>query len=344
MPTLTVDEAALIQALPKAELHVHLEGSMRPTTALDLARHYGVDLGCPDEAGLRELYRFRDFRHFIDLYLLTQAVLRTPDDFVRIIRELAEDGAASGARYMEATFTMVDHVRNRGIPADEILDALAAGAAAARQASGVEMRFILDHSRGYDIDECWRVAEWCVQGRERGVVGMGMGGFEPGRPLALFAEAIRWAQAQGVPFVPHAGEAVGPEAVWEALDFGVTRIGHGVRAADDPALVAELVKRGTVLELCPTSNVLLRNVPSLEAHPLRRLWDAGVAVTINSDDPPMFNTTLLNEYQLAATAFGFTPADLAQVSRTAIGAAFLPPAEKAHLAGVFESALHELGL
>jgi adenosine deaminase len=176
------------------------------------------------------------------------------------------------------------------------------------------------------------------------VVALGLGGYEPGYPASTYAEAIRWAQAQGVPFVPHAGEAVGPEGVWDALQFDPPRIGHGVRAADDPALVAHLRERGTVLELCPSSNVCLGNVPSLEAHPLRRLWDAGVRVTINSDDPPMFNTTLLDEYRLAATAFDFTPAELARASLTAMEAALLPRIERVALETEFRAAFTRLGL
>ena len=344
MTTLDPDLDALIRAMPKAELHVHLEGSVRPATLLTLARRHGVDLGCQDEAGLRKLYRFRDFRHFIELYKLISEAMRDPEDFVLIIAELGRDAAAQGTRYVETTFSIATHVRNKGLPADEILDAIGAAADATRRETGVEIRFILDHVRMAPPDECRQVAEWCVAGRDRGVVALGLGGFEPERPASLFAEPIRWAQAQGVPFVPHAGEAVGPEGVWDALQFDPPRIGHGFRAADDPALVAALRDRGVVLEVCPTSNVCTASVPGLAAHPLRALWDAGVPISLNSDDPPMFNTTLVDEYRVAATHFGFTPAELAQVSRTAIGAALLPAAERARLVAEFDTELRRLGL
>jgi adenosine deaminase len=343
MTALSPDMEALIRALPKAELHIHLEGSTQPATLLALARRHGVDLGCDDEAGLRERYRFRDFAHFIELYGLIIQALCDAADFALITAELGRAAAAQGTGYLEATVSVASHVR-RGIPFAEIMDALAAGAAEARRASGVTIRFIFDHVRGFPPEECRQVAEWCVAGRDRGVVALGLGGYEPGHPAAPYVDSVRWLQAQGLPFVPHAGEAVGPEAVWEALALDPPRIGHGFRAADDPALMAELRRRGVVLELCPLSNVRTGSVPSLAAHPLRRLWDAGVPLTLNSDDPPMFNTTLLEEYRVAAAVFGFTPAELAQVSRTAAGAALLPPPERAALVAAFETDLTRLGL
>lgn len=344
MPTLTPEIDELLRAMPKAELHIHLEGSVRPATLLALARRHGVDLGVADEAGLRDLYRFRDFRHFIDLYGLVINAIREPADFTLITEELGHDAARQGTRYLEATFTAISHVRGKGIPFDEMMDALAAGVARVRRDVGVEIRFILDHVRGFPVEDCQQVAEWCVAGRARGVVALGLAGYEPEAFAAVYADPIRWAQAQGVSFVPHAGEGAGPESVWDVLDFGPARIGHGFRAADDPALVATLRERGVVLEVCPTSNVCTGSVPSLAAHPLRRLWDAGVPLTINSDDPPMFNTTLLDEYRLAFTHFGFTPAELAQASRTAIRAALLPAADRARLVASFDAELQRLGL
>ncbi|HMA36206.1 MAG TPA: adenosine deaminase [Chloroflexia bacterium] len=335
---------ALLVAMPKAELHIHLEGAIRPATLLALAQRHGVDIGCRDLAGLRELYRFRDFRHFIELYGVIIQTIRAPEDFVLIAEELGRDAAAQGTRYLETTFTMGSHVLRKGLPFEEIMDALATAVASVRRENGVEIRFILDHVRGWPPEECQQAAEWCVRGRDRGVVALGLGGYEPGNPASLYAEAIRWVQAQGLPFVPHAGEAAGPGGIWDALAFGPPRIGHGIRAVDDPALVTYLRDHGIVLEICPTSNVCTGSVPSLAAHPLRRLWDAGVPLTINSDDPPMFGTTLLDEYRLAVTHFGFTPAELAQVSRTAIGAALLPAADRARLVAGFEADLQHLGL
>ena len=344
MPALTPEIDALLRALPKAELHIHLEGSIRPATLLALARRNGVDIGPTDEAGLRDLYRFRDFSHFLELYSVILHAIRTPEDFARIAEELGRDAAAQGTRYLEVTFTAGSHVRGKGIPFAEIMDAVAAGAAAARRDTGVELRFILDHVRDYPVADCWQTAEWCVQARDRGVVALGLTGDERRNGAAPFAEPIRWAQAQGVAFVPHTGEAAGPAGIWDALQFEPPRLGHGIRAVDDPALVAYLREHAVVLEVCPTSNVCTGSVPSLEAHPLRTLWDARVPLTINSDDPPMFNTSLLGEYRLAVTHFGFTPAELARAARTAAGAALLPAAERAQLVATFEAELQRLGL
>ncbi|MGI8589118.1 MAG: adenosine deaminase [Chloroflexia bacterium] len=344
MPGLDPELDALIAAMPKAELHVHLEGSIRPATLLMLARRNEVDLGCDDEAGLRELYRFRDFRHFVELYSVILSTLRTPEDFALITEELGRSAAAQNTRYLEATFTLGAHVRSKGIPADELLDALSSGADASRLATGVEMRFIFDHVREHPPELCRRIAEWCVQGRDRGVVALGLSGFELAQPVTRFADAIRWAQANGIAFVPHAGEVAGPESVWEVLEFDPPRIGHGIHSIGDPALVARLRDRGIVLEICPTSNVCLNNVPILAAHPLRLFWDAGVPVTINSDDPPMFNTTLLDEYRLAASDFGFTAEELAEASLTAARSALLPAEGRARLETSFRDELRLLGL
>ena len=176
MTTLDPDFDALIRAMPKAELHIHLEGSVRPATLLTLARRHGVDLGCNDEAGLRELYRFRDFRHFIELYKLISQAMRTPEDFVLIVAELGHAAAAQNIRYVETTFSIATHVRGKRLPADEILDAIGTAADATRRETGVEIRFILDHVRMAPPDECGQVAEWCLAGRDRGVVALGLGG------------------------------------------------------------------------------------------------------------------------------------------------------------------------
>ena len=176
------------------------------------------------------------------------------------------------------------------------------------------------------------------------MVALGLAGYEPNRPASLYADAIRWAQAQGVPFIPHAGEAVGPQGIWDALRFDPPRIGHGFRAAQDRELVRYLRERGVVLEICPTSNLRTGAVSSLAAHPLPQLWDAGVRLTINSDDPLMFHTRLVDEYRLAVTHFGFTPTELARVSLTAVQAALLEPQARLHLEAAFRDELGRLGI
>jgi adenosine deaminase len=335
---------SLIRAMPKVELHVHLEGSVRPTTFLRLARRHGLDVGALDERSVVELFRFRDFAHFIELYERCSRAMREPDDFELVVIELGLAAHRQHVRYLEVTFTPSLHERDGGIPFDEQLDAVARGAVEVHRQTGIDMRFVLDHVRGWSVDECARVAEWAVAGRDRGVVALGLGGYEPGRPASLFAEPIEWAAARGVPLVPHAGEAVGPEGVRDCLRFAPPRIGHGFRAAEDPALMIELIERGTVLDVCPTSNVCTGTVTDLAAHPVRRLWDAGVRLTLNSDDPSMFATDVVREYQLAADIFGFTPAELAAMTLVGVDAALLPPAPRADLRARVVSELAALGL
>lgn len=334
----------LIKALPKAELHVHLEGSIQPKTLLLLAQRNGIDLGCRDEDALRAMYRYRDFSHFIELYGVLTGALRKPEDFLLITKELGLGAAQQGTSYLEVTFSAAIHHRRKGLPFDEIMDAIAEGAAVVRQQVGVEMRFILDQVRGYPIDYCQRTAEWCVQGRDKGVVALGLGGYEPGWPASYYAESIRWVQSHKLSFIPHAGEAVGPEGIWDALQFNPPRIGHGFRAIEDPILIDTLREREITLEVCPTSNVCTGCVPHWEDHPLRRLWDASVLVTINSDDPPMFNTTLLDEYRIAITKFGFTPKELAQLSLNAVRSSLLPLEERRQLEDLFQMKIEQLGL
>ncbi len=342
--SLTPELDALIKALPKAELHVHLEGSIRPKTLLLLARRNGIDLGCRDEDDLKALYSYQGFSHFIKLYGVLSAALRKPEDFLLITEELGLGAAQQRIYYLEVTFSAAIHHRRKGLPFDEMMDAIAEGAESARRQVGVEMRFILDHVRGYPLDYCQRTAEWCVQGQDKGVVALGLGGYEPDWPASLYAEAIHWVQSHGLPFVPHAGEAVGPEGIWDALQFNPPRIGHGFRAAEDSLLIDTLREREIALEICPTSNICTGCVTRWEDHPLRQLWDANVLVTLNSDDPPMFNTTLLDEYRIAITKFGFAPKELAQLSLNAVHSSLLPPEKRMKLEEIFRSDMEHLRL
>jgi adenosine deaminase len=332
-----------LRAMPKVELHVHLEGTVRPETFLRLARRDRM-AGISAAGDVAALFDFRDFDHFLALFSGCAAVLRRPEDFELVTTELGLRSAAEGVRYLEVTFSPHTHLRGNGIGFDEQMDAVAAGASAVRARTGTEMRFILDHVRDYPLDEAFRTAQWCVEGRDRGVVGLGLGGGERGRPASLFAPAIRWARERGVPFVPHAGEAAGPDSVWDALAFDPPRIGHGFRAIEDPLLVEELRERGTVLEICPTSNVRLGTVAGYREHPLRALLDAGVRVVLGTDDPAMFGTGLVDEYRSAVREMGLTPADLAAANLAGIGAALLPEPDRARMAAAFRAEYARLGL
>jgi adenosine deaminase len=346
-PTRDAEEVDhIITAMPKAELHVHLEGSVRPATFLQLARRAGIDgkLGCTDELSVARLFEFRDFNHFMELYGACTFAFKAPEDFALVAEQLGEDAASNGVRYMEVTFTAGTHNRFKGIPFDEMIQAVSAGAEAARKSTGIVMRFIVDHVRGFPVEDCFQTAQWCVEGKEHGVVALGLAGFEPDNPASLYRDAILWAQEQGVVFVPHAGEAVGPAGVWDALEFNPPRVGHGFRSAEDATLMRTLRDRAIALEVCPTSNVCTGNIDDLGMHPLRRLWSAGVPVTLNTDDPQMFNTTLTEEYRIAALRFGFTVEELAEISLNAVRFALMHESERIGMVRQFEDEFANLGL
>ena len=334
---------AFVERMPKAELHVHLEGSVHPATLLDLGRKHGVALPFRDVAGARDWFRFRDFPHFVEVYIAICNVLLDPEDYERALWELALDARRQNTRYLEVTFAPASPLnpRTRAVP-DVVLRGLRAARRRARVELGVDVQFILDPVRGRPREDVWALACWCADNLGDGLIGLGLGGNEVGNPATRYAEAFAWARDAGARLTLHAGETVGPESVRDALAVGAERIGHGVRAVEDSALVAELVARGVTLEVAPTSNVCLGVYPSIGAHPFRALHDAGVLVTINSDDPPMFDTTLTDEYRTLAEQHAFTTDELAALSLRAVQAAFLPDAERAALAAAYARELDEL--
>ena len=293
----------------KIELHVHLEGSIRPATLLDIARRNHVALPADTVDGLTALYRFRDFKHFIDTWIMTTNCLRTADDFRQVVVDYAEEAAGFGAVYLEAIFSPPERVLLGGLDWDEIYSGYTDGGIEAAERFGVTVRFTPDlYRNGCPVElaeECARVS---VRYRDRGIVALGIGGYEPGYPLAPYARAVEIARDGGLGFVPHAGEAAGPESVREALDLGADRIRHGIRAAESAELLTEIAERGIVLDVCPTSNLRTGVVPELAAHPLPALHAAGVRCSINTDDPAMFGTDLGREYEIAAT-LGVSAAD-----------------------------------
>lgn len=292
---------------PKIELHVHLEGTVGPATLLEVARRNDQPLPADSVAGLAELYAFRDLSHFVDVWRLTTNCLRTARDFQQVVVDYAAEAAGFGAVYLEAIFSPCDRVE-RGVGWDELFTGYLDGAAEAYQRHGVIVRFTPDLYRAVEpelAEECARVA---VRYRDRGVVGLGLGGREDGLPAEPYRRAFAIARDGGLGVVPHAGEAAGPESIREVLSMGPARIRHGIRAVEDPDLLAEVVEREIVLDVCPTSNLRLGGVPSLAAHPLPALRAAGVQCTINTDDPAMFGTDLGREHALAAT-LGVSSAD-----------------------------------
>ncbi len=318
--------AEAIAALPKVELHVHLEGSMRPSTVLALAERNGIDLGVESEAELAERYRFRDFLHFIELFRAGLAVLRTPDDLVTCADALTEELASQRVRWAEITTTPVHHVRTRGW--GDAAYAAALDEAQRRAASrGVEVRWILDISRGEELPDDHLTAS-LLSGADApaGAVAMGLGGPEAEWPPELYAGTFARARAAGVPAVVHAGEAAGPASVTGALDsLHAVRIGHGVRALEDRSLVQRLIDEQVPLEVSPTSNVLLGvTAPSIADHPIGEMIGLGMDVSVNTDDPGYFSTTLERELALVAEHHGVDAGGLAALQRRAMSASFAP--------------------
>jgi adenosine deaminase len=314
-------------ALPKVDLHVHLEGSMRPTTVVELAERSGVEL--PE--GLRDgRYEFRDFRHFIDEWLAGLECLREPDDFRRIALELCEDGAACGVRYAEVSISLPDH-RERFADWEDPLVAALEGFAEGERRFGIACVLYVDVVRGIGLEHPRRAMEVAAAHVGEGVIGIGLGGEEL-HPPEPYAEIFREGRARGLHSIPHAGETHGPASIRGAIDaLGAERIGHGIGILGDPALVEEVRDRGIGLDVCPTSNLMTRSVPSLEQHPLPAMLDAGLLCTLASDDPSMFHSYVSDEYELCRRVFGFDDERLANLATNGVRASFAPGPRKAEL-------------
>ena len=284
---------------PKIELHVHLEGAIRAGTLLQIARRNSVPLPAGSVEGLAALYEFRDFAHFLEVWRLTTAALRTEQDFRQVVVDYAAEAAGHGAVYLEGIFTPAEPVR-RGAGWDEVFSGYCDGAQQAAELHGVRVRLTPDIPRGYPLEAAELTARYAVAYRDRGVVGLGLGGAEAEYPPEPYAGAFAIARYGGLGSVPHAGEVAGPASIRGALDsLGADRIRHGIRAAGDPGLVAELAGRGVVLDVCPISNLRTGAVASLAEHPLPQLVAAGVACSVSTDDPAMFGTDLSADYAAA---------------------------------------------
>ena len=285
---------------PKIELHVHLEGTVRADTLRSIAKRN--DHALPDD--LESLYRYRDFVHFLEVFELCAHALRSYDDFRQVVVEYAAEAKEHGAVYFEGIFAPGLW---RDLDTDEVFSGYCDGAQEARELHGVEVRLTPDIPRVYEIEDALVTARYAVKYRDRGVVGIGLGGPEAGHPPEPYAEAFALAREGGLASVPHAGEAVGAESVLGALDaLAADRIRHGIRSVEDSGLVAELADRGTVLDVCPLSNLRTGVVGSLEEHPLPQLVAAGVRCSISTDDPAMFDTDLTTDYE-AAASLGVSP-------------------------------------
>ena len=294
-------------AYPKIELHVHLEGTVRPKTLLEIARRNDYALPATTEEGLEALYHFRDFAHFLEVFMLVAHALSTADDYRQVVVDYAQEAAAHGAVYFEGIFA--PGLWRDDLDPDDVFTGCCDGAQEARELHGVEVRLTPDIPRVYDPATAEEAARYAVKYRDRGVVGLGLGGPEEGHPPEPYERAFAIAREGGLASVPHAGEVVGAESVRGALDaLKADRIRHGIRAVEDPGLVRELAGRRTVLDVCPISNLRTRAVASLDEHPLPQLVSAGVRCSISTDDPALFGTDLTGDCE-AAVALGLDPKD-----------------------------------
>ena len=336
-----------LRAAPKAELHVHLEGSIQPATLLELARRNGVALPAEDVAGLRRWFVYRDFPHFMDIYFQITRCLRTRADYELITVELAAELARQNCRYAEVTFSASTHSA-LGVPQDDWWGGLTDGRRRAREEHGVELRWVFDIVRNVEgPEENARRADHTVtvaiEGMADGVVALGLGGNEVGYPPERFAPFFDRALAAGLRSDPHAGEVAGPESVWGAIrTLHADRLGHGVRSIEDPALVAYLAEHRIPIEVSPTSNVRLGVSPSLEAHPFRHLREAGVIATVNSDDPPLFNATLNDDVVALHNTMGMTVDEVDVVLIDAVRASFAPEEERAEREAAYRAEMAAL--
>jgi aminodeoxyfutalosine deaminase len=323
-------EADFVAGLPKAELHVHHVGSASPRIVAELAaRHPGTVPA--DEAALARYFVFEDFPHFIRTYLSVVDLVRTAEDVRLLTYGVAQDMATQNIRYAELTVTPYTSITEQ-LPVPAFLEAIEDARQAAARDLGLELRWIFDIPADFGLPAAELTASAALDHDVPGLVGFGIGGSERGFPRSMFREQFDRARAAGLHSVPHAGETTGPETVWDAvLNLGAERVEHGITAVQDPRLLAHLAEQGVMLDVCPTSNVALGVVPAIEDHPLPALVAAGVPVSINSDDPPMFGTDLTREYAIAAQLLGLDEAGLVDLARVAVDGSFASAATKAAL-------------
>ena len=319
--------SAFVAGLPKAELHVHHVGSASARIVSELAvRHPGTVPSDLDE--LRRFYEFRDFAHFVEVYLAVVDLIRTPEDIRYLTYEVAREMATGqNLRYAELTCTPYTSVRphedGKGMAIEAYSEAIEDARVAAERDFGLVLRWIYDIPGEAGLPAADKTLEYALEHPTDGLIGFGLGGPEIGVPRPQFQPHFDAARAAGLRSLPHAGETTGPQTVWDALNLlGAERIGHGTSSAQDPELLAHLAVRGIPLEVCPSSNIATRAVETLEEHPIRAFRDAGVTITINSDDPPMFGTELNREYEIAADLLDLDESGIADLARAAVRASY----------------------
>ncbi len=319
---MTSQHTDFIAGLPKAELHVHHVGSASPRIVAELASRH-EDTPVPKDASqVASYFSFTDFAHFVEVYLSVVDLVRTPEDVRMLTYEIARDMAGQQIRYAELTCSPYTSLI-RGIAAEAFCEAIEDARVAAERDFGIVLRWCFDIPGESGIPAAEETARIATGLHPDGLVSFGLGGPEIGVPRPQFKPFFDQARAAGLRSVPHAGETTGPDTIWDALrELGAERIGHGTSAVNDPALVDHLVEHRIPLEVCPTSNIATRAVATLDEHPIKQMHAAGIIVTVNSDDPPMFGTTLNQEYDVAARLLELDESGLKQLARNAVDVAF----------------------
>jgi aminodeoxyfutalosine deaminase len=326
---------AFIRQLPKAELHLHLEGAVEPATLVELRRNHGEQTTLADT---ESLYRYSDFPSFLMAFKEVSAHLRGPDDYelvtYRLMQQLKEENVLHAEVYVAVGVCLY---RKQDFAA--IFEGLERGRARGARDFGVSLLWIFDATRHFGVEDAQKVFELAVHYKRRHVVGIGIGGDEQKAPPELFRGAYAYAEDHGLRLTAHAGETASPESIWGALNLHAERIGHGLSAAHDPDLIEELAYRQIPLEICITSNLRTGVCKTPAEHPAKNYFDQGVMITLNTDDPALFGTSLAREYQFAQETFGFTDEHLRELARNSFEASFLPAEKKLELLSLFDAAV-----
>jgi aminodeoxyfutalosine deaminase len=327
-------KSAFIRSLPKAELHLHLEGSVTPQTLVELRRQHGKQ-STMSEA--ESLYQYKDFTGFLMAFKTLTEDLRTPEDYELIAYRLMEQLKAENVLHAEV-YVSVGVCLWRKQDFDAIFEGIERGRQRGEKDFGTSLLWIFDAVRQFGPGAAQDVFELAAKYRDRNVVGIGIGGDEQKAPPELFREQYAYAANQGLRLTAHAGESAGPESIWGALNSGAERIGHGLTAGRDPELIEELAQRQIPVEICLTSNLRTGCCGTISEHPVRRYFDQGLMLTLNTDDPAMFGTSLTREYELAQSEFGFTDEHLRELARNSFEASFLPAERKLQFLNLLDAA------
>jgi aminodeoxyfutalosine deaminase len=326
--------SSFIRQFPKAELHLHLEGAIDPPTLLELRQNHGKSSTLPE---IEKLYQYNDFTGFLQAFKTVTEDLQAPEDYELITYRLMEKLKSEGVLHAEVYVAVgVNLWRNQDF--DAIFEGLERGRQRGENDFGISLLWIFDAVRQFGADAAQKIVEYAVRFHDRNVVGIGIGGDEQKGPPELFRDVYAFAAGHGLRLTAHAGESASPESIWGALNLRAERIGHGLTAYQDPELVEELATRQVPVEICITSNLRTGCCANIAEHPVRDYFDQGMMITLNSDDPAMFGTSLTHEFQLAQDSFSFTDEHLRELARNSFEASFLPPEKKLQFLNLFDAA------